>query len=101
MPIMVKVPLLPSALNIRSKYGNANWQTGQLTLKKAATTGPRLRAPLSENLRPSGRDRAISGAGTPVSSAGILPSRRPIVNKINTFNVTREEGAHDFPDQRR
>src|SRR5260221_7914977 len=60
---------------MRTRYGNAYWQVGQETLKKAASTGPWLRAACNENL-PSSlplkmAGRLISGALVPAGNAAI------------------------------
>src|SRR5258708_2399022 len=60
---------------MRSRYGNAYWQVGQETLKKAASTGPCLRAACNENLPSSlplkTAGRLISGALVPAGNAAI------------------------------
>src|SRR5271169_2992664 len=62
----------PWPLYIRSRKGNAYWHTGQDTLKKAATTGPRLSASLKEKCVPSRVCSLKSGADVPAVSAAIL-----------------------------
>src|SRR5258708_19269359 len=60
---------------MRSRYGNAYWQVGQETLKKAASTGPCLRAACNEKLPSSlplkTAGRLVSGALVPAGNAAI------------------------------
>src|SRR5436190_18467571 len=58
---------------MRSKYGNAYWQVGQETLKKARTSGPRIRASESTNGLPETVLKANSGALVLGLSACIIP----------------------------
>src|SRR6266404_3187828 len=67
---------------MRSMKGNANWQTGQLTLKKASSTGPEASAWRSLNSCPSSAVRVKSGARTPSASAGM---RSLLRDKKNHF----------------
>jgi hypothetical protein len=54
---------------MRSRNGNVNWQTGQLTLKNAASTGPLARASASDTFLPSIVVSEIGGAGFPGDKA--------------------------------
>jgi hypothetical protein len=55
-----------------------NWQVGQLTLKKAARTGPFCNDSPSERLFPLVSDKEIGGAVSPDGKArNFFPPRQP------------------------
>lgn len=55
-----------------------NWQVGQLTLKKAARTGPFCNVSASERFFPFVSDSEIGGAVSPDGKArNFLPPRKP------------------------
>src|SRR5438045_9801507 len=60
----------PYCLKTRSRKGNVNLQTGQETLKKERTTGPRCSAEASENSLQSSDLSATPGATFPGTTLG-------------------------------
>src|SRR5882724_12179670 len=97
----------PWALCRRSRYGNAYWQTGQDTLKKAARTGPFLRASCNENVLPSTAAREMSGAFVPAVNAAIScePPKRRLSHFMNSGLRCRSQVSENqktiTPDARR
>src|SRR5579862_3328777 len=78
---------------MRSKYGKANWHTGQEILKNAAITGPFFKAPPNEKEEPSSEFSLKSGADVPTLNAVMVRPPKIFRSRISWPTVILIDSA--------